>query len=68
MFWPLSEFKASVKRGNAHSYCIIRPSITERKRIGFFVSDQACQTDESEIIQLKTVTDNIDMLLQVSLC
>ena len=45
------------------SHC--RPHLSDQKRMGLFVSDEATQTDETHIMEVKQVTQIIETVLQV---
>ena len=42
-----------------------RPTLADQVRIGYFSMDRACQTEESEIIDLKETTNLMSNLVQV---
>lgn len=43
-----------------------RPSISDQIRVGFFSTDRCTQTNETEIIVLKTATENLQSMSKVS--
>lgn len=43
-----------------------RPSISDQIRVGFFSTDRCTQTNETEIIVLKTATENLQSMAKVS--
>lgn len=43
-----------------------RPSISDQIRVGFFSTDRYTQTNETEIIVLKTATENLQSMSKVS--
>lgn len=43
-----------------------RPTLADEQKIGFFSLDRTTQTEESEIIELKDMTNVIQQLLDVS--
>ena len=45
-----------------------RPSLADKLRVGYFSMDRACQTEESDIIDLKETTALLSTLVQVNLC
>ena len=42
-----------------------RPSISDQVKVGFYSTDRFTQTDESEIISLKTATETLENLCNV---
>lgn len=42
-----------------------RPAISDWRRVSYFRADEATQTDESDIVELKNVTGTIGTLKQV---
>ena len=48
-------------------YICFRPSIADQQKVGFFSQDRATQTAESEIVNLKEMTDVIQTLLKVGI-
>ena len=46
--------------------CSLPTQISDQKRIGLFVSDGSSQTDESHIVEVKQVSNVIEVVLQVS--
>ena len=51
-----------------HAYLIIfyRPSLAESQKIGFFSLDRATQTHDTEIIDMKQMTESVHELLEVT--
>ena len=43
-----------------------RPSLAEEQKIGFFSQDRCTQTEETEVIDLKEMTEIIEQLLEVN--
>lgn len=46
---------------------IFRPDLADQPKVGFFGLDRASQTDVTEIVDLKEMTEVIQILLQVNL-
>ena len=46
--------------------CLTRPTLADDLKVGFFSLDRTTQTEESEIVHLKQMTDVVQQLLQVS--
>ena len=44
-----------------------RPALADDVKVGFFNLDRACQTEQTDIIQLKEMTDVLLALIKVSL-
>lgn len=43
----------------------LRPGISDSKRVGYFAADHSTQTDQSDIVELKSVTGTITTLIKV---
>ncbi len=48
------------------SHTVPRPPVVPQPRIGCLLTDQGSQTEESEILQVKGVTNILETLTQVS--
>jgi len=43
-----------------------RPALADEVKVGFFNLDRACQTQQTDIIQLKEMTNVLQVLIKVS--
>ncbi|CAH1788787.1 unnamed protein product [Owenia fusiformis] len=54
----------ALQRVETPNYDLFRPSLAEQQKIGFFGLDRATQTEVSEIIEVKELTEVLQELLQ----